>query len=557
MTKHFNFLTSNFRIPTLLCDFYKVSHKAQYPQSTQFIYSTLTPRSNKYLPYVNEIVSFGFQAFIKEYLIKLFNENFFNRSVEEVVDEYADVILTTIEAGKGKTKADIDVEHIVALHNLGYLPIEMKIIPEGKTVLPQVPVMTIENTLPEFFWIINYFETLISCQTWQPMTSASIANALRKLLVQYADETCDNRFHVDFQAHDFSMRGMSSLESAELSGMGHLLSFVGTDTVPAIMAARHYYGNELPKDYMIGTSIPATEHSVMSSHTKGKKEAVDDEYETFRYLLEEVYPDGFVSIVSDTYDFWHNVTNVFPRLKNVIMKRNGRFVVRPDSGVPEDILCGSLKIAAVFKDSEDFETKYSYQKYGFTGGEIVLINGKYHKVSYSDRDYLPAVIKFTPSAEEKGLIECLWETFGGEVNSKGYKVLDSHIGAIYGDSINYQRMQVILSRLKEKGFASSNIVCGIGSYTYQYNSRDSLGFAVKCTNTICDGVEYPVFKSPKTDSGKKSQRGRVKIIAKDKFVDDLNLNSDFSDDLLVTIFKNGELLVDDNIETIRQRLKEE
>ena len=345
--------------------------------------------------------------------------------------------------------------------------------------------------------------------------------------------------------------------AAELSGMGHLLSFVGTDTVPAIMAARHYYGNELPKDYMIGTSIPATEHSVMSSHTKGKKEAVDDEYETFRYLLEEVYPDGFVSIVSDTYDFWHNVTNVFPRLKNVIMKRNGRFVVRPDSGVPEDILCGSLKIAAVFKDSEDFETKYSYQKYGFTGGEIVLINGKYHKVSYSDRDYLPAVIKFTPSAEEKGLIECLWETFGGEVNSKGYKVLDSHIGAIYGDSINYQRMQVILSRLKEKGFASSNIVCGIGSYTYQYNSRDSLGFAVKCTNTICDGVEYPVFKSPKTDSGKKSQRGRVKIIAKDKFVDDLNLNSDFSDDLLVTIFKNGELLVDDNIETIRQRLKEE
>ena len=140
------------------------------------------------------------------------------------------------------------------------------------------------------------------------MTSASIANALRKLLVQYADETCDNRFHVDFQAHDFSMRGLSSLESAELSGMGHLLSFVGTDTVPAIMAARHYYGNELSKDYLIGTSIPATEHSVMSSHTKGKKEAVDDEYETFRYLLEEVYPDGFVSIVSDTYDFWHNVT---------------------------------------------------------------------------------------------------------------------------------------------------------------------------------------------------------------------------------------------------------
>ena len=199
--------------------------------------------------------------------------------------------------------------------------------------------------------------------------------------------------------------------------------------------------------------------------------------------------------------------------------------------------------------------KYSYQKYDFTGGEIVLIGGEYHKVSYSDRDYLPVVIKFTPSAEEKGLIECLWETFGGEVNSKGYKVLDSHIGAIYGDSINYQRMQVILSRLKEKGFASSNIVCGIGSYTYQYNSRDSLGFAVKCTNTICDGVEYPVFKSPKTDSGKKSQRGRVKVVAKDKFVDGLNLNSDFSDDLLVTIFKDGKLLVDDNIETIRQRLK--
>ena len=165
---------------------------------------------------------------------------------------------------------------------------------------------------------------------------------------------------------------------------------------------------------------------------------------------------------------------------------------------------------------------------------------------------------FEPTEQEKGLIQCLWDTFGGVVNSKGYKVLDSHIGAIYGDSITYQRMMEIFERLERKGFASSNVVFGIGSYTYQYVTRDVLGFAVKCTAVTIGGDEHIVFKAPKTDSKKKSQRGRVKVVNNgDSYVDNLYSDSDYSDDVMQTIFKDGKLLVEDNFQTLRERAVED
>lgn len=195
-----------------------------------------------------------------------------------------------------------------------------------------------------------------------------------------------------------------------------------------------YYSGKIAKDWN-PTSIPATEHSVMCANV-AKQQAEGkgrDETETYRKLITELYPSGFVSIVSDTYDFWHNVSVVIPSLKEDIMKRDGRLVVRPDSGSPVDIICGTVK----------------------NGGT-------------------------TP--EEKGLIELLWDEFGGTINSKGYKVLDPHIGAIYGDSITLERAELIFAGLEEKGFASSNIVMGVGSYSYQGNTRDSLGFAIKATS---------------------------------------------------------------------------
>ncbi|OOF51913.1 nicotinate phosphoribosyltransferase [Rodentibacter genomosp. 1] len=475
-------------IPSLLCDFYKTSHRIMYPEGSQILYSTFTPRSNKHAPYLIRVVSFGFQAFITKYLIHYFNDNFFSRDKDEIVSEYSDFIKKTLQL-------DDKGEHIKQLHELGYLPIRIKAIPEGKTVAIKVPVMTIENTHPDFFWLTNYLETLINVSLWQPMTSASIAFACRTLLAKFANETCDNQDHVPFQSHDFSMRGMSSLESAETSGAAHLTSFLGTDTIPAIAFIEAYYGS---KD-LIGTSIPASEHSVMSSHGI-------DELPTFRYLMAK-FPNSMLSIVSDTTDFWHNITINLPLLKQEIMTRpeNARLVIRPDSGDFFAIICGDPTA----------NTEH----------------------------------------ERKGLIECLWDIFGGTVNQKGYKVLDPHIGAIYGDGVTYEKMVKILEGLKTKGFASSNIVFGVGAQTYQRNTRDTLGFAIKATSITINGEEKAIFKNPKTDKGlKKSQKGRVKVLSYDTYLDGLTAKDDFSDDLLELLFEDGKLLRRTGFDQIRQNL---
>lgn len=483
-------------IPSLICDFYKTSHYNQYPKDTEFLYSTLVPRSNKYLPAVDRVVSINITGFLKKYFVNYFNKFFFERSEDEVVKEYSDFIKRTLGI-------DDTGDHIRKLHKLAYLPIRVKAIPEGRSSAIGVPNLTIENTHKEFAWLTNYLETLLSCSLWQPITSASIARQYRLLGEKYAAKTCDNNFHVSFQFHDFSVRGMSSLESAQTSGLGHLIYFDGTDNIPAITYADKYYSGKSAKDWN-PTSIPATEHSVMCANI-AKQQAEGkgrDETETYRKLITEIYPSGFVSIVSDTYDFWHNVGVVIPSLKDEIMTRNGRVVIRPDSGDPVQIICG-------IPDSS------------------------------------------VSTAEEKGLIQVLWETFGGTINEKGYKVLDSHIGAIYGDSITLERAEQIFAGLEAKGFASSNVVLGIGSYTYQYHTRDSLGFAVKATSIIQNGVEYPIQKDPKTDPGKKSFCGRVKVV-NDKCIDNMSSKGDYSDDELEVVFENG-IVSHVDIGTIRKR----
>ena len=483
-------------IPSLVCDFYKTSHYNQYPKDTEFLYSTLVPRSNKYLPAVDRVVSINITGFLKKYFVDYFNKFFFERPEDEVVKEYSDFIKRTLGI-------DDTGDHIRKLHKLAYLPIRVKAIPEGMSIPIGVPILTIENTHKEFAWLTNYLETFLSCSLWSPITSASIARQYRIIGEKYAAKTCDNNGHVSFQFHDFSMRGMSSLESAQISGLGHLIYFDGTDNIPAITYADKYYSGKIAKDWN-PASIPATEHSVMCANV-AKQQAEGkgrDETETYRKLITETYPSGFVSIVSDTYDFWHNISVVIPSLKEEIMARDGRVVIRPDSGGPVDIICGTVK----------------------NGGT-------------------------TP--EEKGLIEVLWETFGGTVNEKGYKVLDPHIGAIYGDSITLQRAEEIFAGLEAKGFASSNIVMGVGSYSYQGNTRDSLGFAVKATSVTQNGVEYPIQKDPKTDPGKKSFCGRVKVV-NDKCIDNMSSKGDYSDDELEVVFENG-IVSHVDIGTIRKR----
>lgn len=432
---------------TLLCDFYKISHREQYPEGTQKIYSTWTPRTSR-IEGIDSVIAFGFQAFVQEYLVDYFNENFFERDIDDCAQEYTRVIKATLGIDNPP------VEHIRDLHKLGYLPLRIKAVREGTRVPIRVPMLTIENTREKFFWVTNYIETLMSTSLWQMSTSATIASEYKRILTKYAEETGGPAGFVQFQAHDFSMRGMGSLEAAKYSGAAHLLSFVGTDTIPGILFLEEFYGADVEEE-LVGTSIPATEHSVMCAYGQ-------DEIASYKRLLNEVYPKGFFSVVSDTWSLWDVLTKTVPALKKEILARDGKMVIRPDSGDPVKIVLGD-------PDAEDERAK-------------------------------------------KGVIKILWEIFGGTTNEKGFKELDPHIGVIYGDAITLERCEAICKGLKEAGYASTNMVFGVGSYTYQHNTRDTFGFALKSTYAKINDEEKFLFKDPITDRGiKKSLTGMVVV----------------------------------------------
>lgn len=480
--------------PLLLTDGYKVDHRRQYPQGTTMVYSNWTPRKSR-IQEVDEVVFFGLQYFIKKYVIEDFNQYFFRKPKEEVVKKYTRRINNYLGENQ------VGTAHIEALHDLGYIPMVFKALPEGASVPLRVPMFTMYNTMPEFFWLTNYFETLLSAVVWLPCNSATIAREYRKILDRYAAETSTLEELVNWQAHDFSMRGMGGMEAAVTSAAGHLLSFTGTDTIPAIDFLEEYYNADSDKE-LIGGSVAATEHSVMCMGTN------EGEYETFKRLICEVYPKGIVSIVSDTWDLWKVLQDYLPRLKNEIDNREGKVVVRPDSGDPADILCGNP-------------------------------NG-------------------TTEAEREGVIELLWEIFGGTVNSKGYKELIPQIGAIYGDSITLERAAEICERLKQKGFASTNVVLGIGSFTYQYNTRDTFGFAMKATYGEVNGKGREIFKDPVTDDGtKKSAKGLMKIeLADGKYIlkDQVSREEERTGELK-EVFRDGKLLKETTLAEIRERVK--
>src|SRR6266404_994830 len=292
-------------MPLFLVDFYKVDHVSQYRKGLKRIWVNFTPRSTR-VEGETGVVFFGLQRFIKKVLINQFNEEFFERPWEGIEKEYRLVISKTLGVANPR------VDHIKKLHEYGRLPLDIYAVPEGTYVPLGVPAMVIVNSEPWAFWLPNYIETMASNNLWHSCTSASTARRYRQVFLKHARLAGEMDFgFVDWQGHDFSYRGLSGYESAVLSGMGHLLSFSGTDTLPAILEAMEYYHADLS----VGGSVPATEHSVMCAGSK------EDEKETFRRLIEDVYPNGVVSIVSDTWDLWKVLTEIVPALKDKILAR--------------------------------------------------------------------------------------------------------------------------------------------------------------------------------------------------------------------------------------------
>ncbi len=554
-------------------DAYKIDHRRQYPDGTGKVYSNLTARSDKLFNKIpqywdGKAVFFGLQVFILEYLIDDWDTYFFHQDKEVVLDEYNQMISGIIGPDH-----DITVDHIESLHNLGYLPLSIKALPEGAPVDMKIPMFTITNTLPEFFWLVNYLETVMSSELWKPITTATIARQYRKIIDDYAEKTGCVGMGEDFQCHDFSFRGMSGRHDAGVSGMGHLLSFTGTDSIPAVINAQKFY--EVPGEYFYAGSVPATEHSVMCI---GGKET---ERETFKRLL-HLYPKGIVSIVSDTWDFWKVLTEIAPSLKEEIMSRDENFaglaktVFRPDSGDPVDILCGTPILHLNYEyDFDDSSFLYNLDEFCHANkvsnsDHIYIQMGsrkywadvlKCYSGSWSD-EYSFEVVDFEEieefPVEVKGAVEVLWDEFGGSVNEEGYKVLDPHVGLIYGDSITLDRCHTILKKLEKKGFASCNVVFGLGSYTYQYITRDTLGMAVKATYGVVDGEGRAVQKDPATDNGiKKSACGLLRVEKEEgRYVlYDNQTEAEEALGELVEVFRDGELLVRHNFEEIRKRAR--
>lgn len=519
------------------------------------------------------MIWFGLQGFIKEYLIDYFNEYFFNRPLDEVISEYKLYIHNTFDE-------NAHTDHIAALHNLGYLPIEIKALPEGTKVPYRVPCCTVTNTHPDFAWVTNYLETLFSCNLWMLTTTATRAYVFRQIIQKAINISSDNKNWKRVGCGDFSFRGMASLDAAITSGAAFLTSFDKTSTIPSIQYLCDYYNADVEKED-VGSWSASVEHSCTTSNY-----AVDGNEETFfKKMCEELYPDKPFSFVADSYDYWSFVNDILRKNKDVVLNHNGRINIRPDSGDPETIICG---VAPMWKEHD---SKEMFEKY-YTNSEMMQsiycneidentgkpaeifaeIAGEKLIVVWTTKNGKNVFTYRKPTIEERGTLDILWEIFGGTVNSKGYKVLNPHIGMVYGDAITLERCESICNHMSNLGYAVENMVFGAGSYSFQYNTRDTQGWAYKATYAEIGENPIMIYKDPKTSDGtKKSQKGMVVVyrdadnkiaymdgLTKDSFnTEDETLQSAIKGDLLETVFINGEIVRNQTLNEIRNLIHAE
>lgn len=566
----------------LMSDFYKQSHAMMYPDGVAYLATYLTPRMSRMDHYKDFLICFGVQGFCEDYLIERFNETFFNRTKEDVVEEARFILSETLS-----NRYDF-VEKIGALHDLGYLPLRVSALPEG-TKCPvykkeqygegkenpvKVPMVKVENTHPDFAWLAEWVESIMSCQLWYPMTVANQAYYYREIANKAYAKSCS--VSARSAISEFGFRGQDGSEGAIMASCGFLTSFNKTATIPAILYLRDYYGGKIEGGDTAGGMI-STEHSVMCSNY-----AVDGNEETFLIkLFKEICPYGALSVVADSYDYWANIERMcHGEVKEAILSRDGTVFVRGDSGDPVNIICGTqdFLVGKSFLELQDkcrnftihdqYEvTDYYCKVLGDKGWEYAIITVEADGECNIENIYMN---KYKPRLEEIGTVEALYNSFGGTVNNKGYIELEKHVKAIYGDSITPYRANVIYERLMKKGYAASNVALGAGSFSMRCAeengnllpfTRDSYGIAIKATYMETkDGKAYQIFKDPKTDTDmfKKSQKGLVwvgmksngEIYAKDGYTrETLSEGS-----LLRTVFEDGKMMNTETINEIRNRL---
>lgn len=556
-------------------DSYKDSHIFFEVGGVNKIYSNMTARFDKYMKdllgnaYDSKFVVFGLQWMLLRLDI-MADKGFFSKEKESVMNDMLETHRNYLNNDK--------IEQFAKLHDLGYLPIIVKALPEGTIAPIGTPFFTIENTHEDFEWLANYLESGISTDLWKQMTVATVARAYYETSKKFALETQGNLEGVAFQNHDFSTRGQSGFESGAINGLAFALFSLGSDNKPSIWAAKHFYGTVVDAKRPLVLSVPAGEHSVttlgiLTTQRRYKEQGVNitlSEAEKIytKWVMTEQFPTGIVSFVADSFDYWNFVTEIVPSLKNDILARDGKFVVRGDSGNPVHIIAG-YQIQEFTKDyfGNDYtsweEVELAVGQDG-TQPEVVKFGDQYKLIDWSgcSEDEVIFEWKDIQRHEAVGTIQCLWETFGGTVNELGYKHLDSHIGMIYGDGITVQRSEEILTRLMDKGFASTNIVFGAGSYSLNMLSRDHLGMAIKATNAdviIGDElVSTPIYKDPKTDKSKKSARGRLVVIkGDDGSIVTKDMQSEHDSNfvgMLETVYMNGQFHKLETVHTIRERL---
>jgi nicotinamide phosphoribosyltransferase len=445
----------------LTTDSYKAGHARAYPPGLTSLYAYAEARQSAATGPFPATVFFGEQYYRLRYLTGPVIR-------PEDVDEAE--AFWSAHFGRDDYFPAVAWRRLVVKHG-GRLPLRIKAVPEGTLVPTGNILFSVESTDPEFPWLVTFFETLI-LKVWYPTTIATQSFFIRRRIREQLQRSSDDLTGLDFMCHDFGYRGCSSEETAWVGAAAHLLSFQGTDTVAGIRMLQRWYGAE-----MAAFSIPATEHSVISAFGRG------GELDAFRHYL-ATFPTGTIACVSDTYDVFNAVEHEWGEaLHNLVAGRDGRLVVRPDSG-----------------------------------------------------DYLEVV---------PWVLEKLGEKFGVATNARGYKVLDGHVRVIQGDGMEYDSIRALYARIVDLGWSAENLVVGSGGGLLQKVNRDTCGFAFKATEAVVAGEVRPIFKQPVTDPFKKSKTGRMKLVRTADGYETIQrpLEPDryaAAEDVLGTVYENGE-----------------